>query len=111
MNYSKRSFSSLYLSLFAVLLFCGFVTKSQNLMNNRKAVLIQTVKETNLKLSATDTLYFKPQAQPLETEIAVFVDERKTFQQMLGIGAAITDASAETFAKVSPETQKKLLQD
>ncbi len=111
MNYSKRSFSTLYLSLFAVLLFCGFVAKSQNLMNNRKAVLIQTVKETSLKLSATDTLYFKPQAQPLETEIAVFVDERKTFQQMLGIGAAITDASAETFAKVSPETQKKLLQD
>jgi glucosylceramidase len=86
-------------------------SNAQNSMLNRKAIVINTIKDHSSRLKVSDTLYFKPQAQPLETEIAVFVDERKTFQQMLGIGAAITDASAETFAKVSPETQKQLLQD
>ncbi len=38
--------------------------------------------------------------QPVETQICVFVDPTKQFQEYFGIGAALTDASAETFAKV-----------
>ncbi len=39
----------------------------------------------------------------------VFVDPSKTFQTFLGIGAAITDASAETFYKLSPAKQKEFM--
>jgi glucosylceramidase len=39
----------------------------------------------------------------------VFVDPNKTFQTFLGIGGAITDASAEVFAKLSKEKQQEFL--
>jgi glucosylceramidase len=39
----------------------------------------------------------------------VFVNPDKTFQTFLGIGGAITDASAEVFAKLSKEKQQELL--
>jgi len=39
----------------------------------------------------------------------VFVDPTKTFQTFLGIGGALTDAAAETFAKLSPAKQQEFL--
>jgi glucosylceramidase len=45
----------------------------------------------------TDTLYFKPNEQPLEKQACVFIDVSKIFQTIEGIGGAITDASAEVF--------------
>jgi glucosylceramidase len=68
-----------------------------------------TADNTNLRLSATETLTFKPMGQPLETQVCVFVDPSKKFQTMLGIGGALTDASAETFAKLSPAKQDEIL--
>ena len=47
--------------------------------------------------------------QPLETQTCVFVDPTKRSQTILGIGGALTDASAETFAKLSPAKQRELL--
>ena len=47
--------------------------------------------------------------QPLETQICVFVDPTKRSQTILGIGGALTDASAETFAKLPPAKQRELL--
>ena len=69
-----------------------------------------TAENTDLKLSLTDELTFKSATQPLETEIAVFVNPNKSFQKFLGIGGAITDASAEVFSKLSPDKQDELLQ-
>ena len=68
-----------------------------------------TAEGTDLKLSLTETNSFKNAIQPLETEIAVFVNPNKTFQKFLGIGGAITDASAEVFAKLSKDKQEELL--
>ena len=48
-------------------------------------------------------------SQPLETEIGVFVNPKKKFQEFLGIGGAITDASAEVFSKLSNTKQKEFL--
>jgi glucosylceramidase len=59
-----------------------------------------TADKTDHRLSPTATANFKPMGQPLETQICVFVDPTKTFQTFLGIGGALTDASAETFAKL-----------
>jgi glucosylceramidase len=47
--------------------------------------------------------------QPLETQICVFVDPTKKSQTILGIGGALTDASAETFAKLPSAKQREIL--
>jgi glucosylceramidase len=76
-----------------------------------KAVSIFTTADSsNYRLTKTGVLEFKKLAQPTEGEISLFVDPDKTFQTFLGIGAALTDASAETFAKMSVEKQNEILQ-
>ncbi len=69
-----------------------------------------TADSTNLRLSLNDTLQFEDMGQPVETQVCVFVDPDKTFQSYLGIGAALTDASAETFFKL-PETKQQEVLD
>ncbi|MDG1374344.1 MAG: glycoside hydrolase family 30 protein [Flavobacteriaceae bacterium] len=69
-----------------------------------------TARDTELRLTKTNQLEFKNKVQPLETEIAIFVNTKKTFQKYLGIGGAITDASAEVFSTLNPEKQNELLQ-
>lgn len=75
----------------------------------KNATVYTTAENTKLRLSKTDDLSFSASKQPLETEICVFVEPRKTFQSMLGIGGAITDASAEVFARLSPAKQKEFV--
>mgnify|MGYP006205499517 CR=1 FL=1 len=48
--------------------------------------------------------------QPLESQVCFFVNPKKRFQSVLGIGGAITDASAEVFYKLSKEKQQEFLQ-
>lgn len=70
-----------------------------------------TAEKTNQRLSAEKaTLSFSELKQPLETQISVFVDPNKTFQTVMGIGGAITDASAETFAKIPKDKQKEIIE-
>ncbi len=78
-------------------------------VNGKQATVYVTASNTDLRLSDNGTVKFEPASQPLETEICVFVNPDKTFQELLGIGGAITDASAEVFAALSPEKQQKLL--
>jgi len=47
--------------------------------------------------------------QPKETQICVFVDPSRQFQTFLGIGGALTDASAETVALLPKEKQREFL--
>jgi glucosylceramidase len=68
-----------------------------------------TADKTDLRLAATDTLTFKHMGQPLETQTCVFVDPAKKFQTILGIGGALTDASAETFAKLPAARQDEIM--
>jgi len=75
----------------------------------KKVIVYTTADSTNLRLSITDTLSFEDLPQPLETDVFVFVDPSKSCQSLLGIGGALTDASAETFAKLSKEKQQELL--
>jgi glucosylceramidase len=51
----------------------------------------------------------RPAGQPMETETAVFVDTRRRFQEVFGFGGAITDAAAETYAKLTPAQQQAFL--
>jgi glucosylceramidase len=76
---------------------------------NKSAVVYVTADKTNLRLSQTATVNFVDFEQPLETQVCVFVDPSHQFQTMLGIGGALTDASAETFAKLPADKQQEFL--
>lgn len=77
---------------------------------NKTVTVYTSADSSDLRLTKTaDLLQFKELKQPLETQICVFVNPDKTFQTFLGIGGAITDASAEVFAKLSPEKQQEFL--
>jgi len=75
----------------------------------KEAAIYTTAENTDLRLSTTGKESFMDAKQPLETEVAVFVNPNKTFQTFMGIGGAITDASAEVFAKLPPEKQSEFL--
>lgn len=75
----------------------------------RKIEIFTSSKDSNLKLSETANVSFVKAVQPLETGNSVFVNPAKTFQTVVGIGGAITDASAEVFAKLSAKKQQTLL--
>ena len=70
-------------------------TKVKEININSKFQIFTTAKDTNLRLTKTKAGVFGKKVQTLETELAVFVNPKKTFQEFLGIGGAITDASSE----------------
>ncbi|MDO9254053.1 MAG: glycoside hydrolase family 30 protein [Bacteroidales bacterium] len=76
----------------------------------KKVVVYTTAENTKLRISQTETVQFVDFGQPKETQPCVFIDPTKTFQTFVGIGGALTDASAETFAKLPKEKQKEILQ-
>ena len=88
----------------------SILSKKYNNTEGKKIIVYTTAANTNLRLTPMDTLQFKNFGQPFETQICVFVDPTKTFQTFLGIGGALTDASAETFAKLPKEKQQEFLQ-
>jgi len=76
---------------------------------NKKVQVYITEQGSNNRLTNTGTLTFSAQPQPEEATISVFVDPSQTFQTMIGVGGALTDASAETFYKLPKDKQKELL--
>jgi glucosylceramidase len=77
---------------------------------NKKVTVYITADSTRLRLSVSQSkLQFSDFGQPLETQVCVFVDPTRSFQTFLGIGGAITDASAETFAKLPKDKQQQIL--
>lgn len=78
-------------------------------LKDRSVTVYTTAESTKLRLTQTDNLQFTDLKQPLETQLCVFVNPTKTFQTYLGIGGAITDASAEVFAKLTKENQQEFL--
>ncbi len=78
--------------------------------DNAAIEVYTTAKDTDLRLTKTAELSFNKKVQPLETEIAIFVNPEKTFQEFLGVGGAITDAAAEVFSKLDAAQQETLLQ-
>jgi glucosylceramidase len=75
----------------------------------KKITVYTTAQNTDMRLSKGGTLVFTNLQMPPEKESCVFIDPSKKFQTLLGIGGALTDASAEVFAKLSKETQQELL--
>lgn len=76
---------------------------------NQTVSVYTTADKTDLRLTANGKLSFSEFKQPKETEPFVWVDAAATFQPFVGIGGALTDASAEIFAKLPKERQQELL--
>jgi glucosylceramidase len=51
----------------------------------------------------------QPAGQPMETETAVFVDTRQQYQALFGFGGAVTDATAEVYARLTPGARDAFL--
>ncbi|CAN5206031.1 glycoside hydrolase family 30 protein [soil metagenome] len=79
------------------------------LTDEKKVTVYTTADSSNLKLTLTDRLSFTDKGQPVESEITVFVDPSKTFQTFIGIGAALTDAAAETYYKLPKDKQQEVI--
>ena len=90
--------------------FSSFGQANQNVNSKQNSIQVFTTAEnTALRLTPTGILNFIPSQQPVESEISVFVNPNQSFQNFMGIGGAITDASAEVFAKLSAVKQAELL--
>lgn len=81
----------------------------QTSYEGQKATVYVTAKDTAQHLSRSSTIEFQPKDQPLEVETVVFVDPRKSFQTILGFGGALTDAAAETYAKLPKAAQREFM--
>jgi glucosylceramidase len=87
----------------------GTTDSSAISLDGKKVVVYTTADSTNYRLTPTDTLSFADFDQPLETQPSIFIDASHQFQTFVGIGGALTDAAAETFAKLPADKQKEVL--
>ncbi|PWT71892.1 MAG: glycosyl hydrolase [Bacteroidetes bacterium] len=88
----------------------GKKSELTNASEVKEVVVYTTAENTSLRLTPTDTVSFVDFGQPLETQPCVFVDPGQTFQTFMGVGGALTDAAAETFAKLPKQKQDEILQ-
>ncbi len=102
--------------IFAALSACNNLKEGKNGANTgfdltgKSATVFTTADTANYRLSQTSSgLAFTEMGQPKETEVCVFVDPTKTFQTVLGIGGALTDAAAETYARLPKEKQDSFI--
>jgi glucosylceramidase len=98
--------------LFTLYSVFGFSQKKRDKVFSTKDKIVTvytSADSTDLRLSKTNELKFYELKQPLETQTCIFVNPNKKFQKFLGIGGAITDASAEVFAKLPANKQQEFL--
>ncbi|MHB2020552.1 MAG: glycoside hydrolase family 30 protein [Candidatus Xenobia bacterium] len=72
-------------------------------------VVYQTARDNGDRLAPKPPLQFRSLPQPDEGSWTVMVDPDHTFQTMVGIGGALTDAAAETWAKLPKAAQQQLI--
>lgn len=111
----KKLTQHIFLYVFLTLILTACTPKKSELKletfstSNKKVIVYTSADSTDLRLTKTDSLQFSDLAQPVENQIYIFVYPDKTFQTFLGIGGAITDASAEVFAKLPLDKQDELI--
>lgn len=88
---------------------CSVNEQQGSSIEGKKVLIYTTASNTDLRMALTGTKSFEPAEQAIESEVSVFVNPNKTFQTFLGIGAALTDASAEVFAKLPKSKQAEFL--
>ena len=103
-----------WLVLFVMICISNSSFSLQNAKQNypipTKAEMFVTAKEDGFRLAKTPDISFSKQKESVDTEIYIFIDPLHTFQTILGIGGALTDASAEVFAKLPENKQQEFMQ-
>jgi glucosylceramidase len=85
-------------------------TNGSTLPNDSAAAeLYVTAKGTGDRIAKRAPLAFSPLEQPDEHAPTIILDKGKTFQTIVGIGGALTDAVAETFFKLPAAKQQEIL--
>lgn len=104
----KKNLMKIFLSAAVLLVIASCSAQSKSTVN-KKVLVYTTADKTNYRISLIDSLHFTHMGQPLETQVCVFVDPSQMFQTLIGIGGALTDASAETYYKIPAAYQQELL--
>ena len=106
--------SNLFFVVIAFAITTQFWAQSKKVNPNSDIKIKSTVQvyttgqNADFRLSKTEVTFQKAK-HPIESEIYVFVNPNKKHQIFMGIGGAITDASAEVFAKLSVDKQKEII--
>jgi len=95
--------------LYTALILHAFYATAQKNVDASTVDVYTTAQNTTYRLTKTETLKFLDKLQPIETEVSVFIDPAKKFQSVIGIGGALTDASAETYYKLPKAQQQELM--
>ncbi len=86
-------------------------TKKQYTKDFTISKVYTTVAKDTIKLQLTaKNIPFSGLIQPLETEASILINPSKQYQTFLGIGAALTDAAAETFYKLPKTKQEQFME-
>lgn len=93
----------------AITLTIGHQARAQEPTSGGCVEVYTTAKGTDLRMARNDHLHLKPARQAPETDAAIFVNPTRRYQSMLGIGGAITDASAEVYAGLDQSTRAELM--
>jgi len=100
---------NIWLITVTISLLWGASVFAQQKKGDKHIVIYTTAKGLDEKWKKTDTFQFRTFPQPLETQPTIFIDPKKTFQSFIGIGGALTDAAAETFARLPLAQQQELI--
>jgi len=104
----KRNYS-LTVMLLVAIVFAGYSKTVLPEKEPVKALVYLTAKGTNELLSKQESAAFFDFPQPTESIPCIYVDNSKTFQTIVGIGGALTDASGETFFKLPKDKQNEII--
>ena len=118
-KFQKYLFSALALALMMISSCTPTETKVQSIdesktmveiLDYKTADVFLTAKNTSNRLANTQQLPINTAApEPDENFPVVILDPSKTFQTIVGIGGALTDASAETFYKLPADKQQEIM--
>jgi len=99
------------LPLVIAFIYCNLHVNAEQVtkLNEVKTAKQYTTSQTgNLRLSYVGELQFKSDTQP-EGDASILINQNKKYQTILGIGGALTDASAETFFKMPVSKQNEFI--
>ena len=97
-------------TVLATMMLSTTAAESDDLTVKKSVQIYTTAKGTDLRLTKGEPHALVPAQQPPETEIAIFVNPNNRDQTVLGFGGAITDASAEVYARLDKATQREFMQ-
>lgn len=77
--------------------------------NGECVEVFTTAMDSDLRMAPDGSLRLLPAQQPTETDVAILVATDRRFQTLLGIGGAITDASADVYSRLDAPTQRRFM--